>query len=473
MQTDDGYIIQKCLDGDSAAFGLLVDKYKKSIYALAYSRIHNFHDAQDIAQEVFIKAYKDLPTLRHWDSFMGWLYRITVNLCKNWQRSESRRPDRDFAEDQDLSLLDFSTYQQDNIYDSIREALDSLPEMYHEVLVLHYFDGMSIRDISRFLGISPRTVDRRLSEARIILKEEIMTMTSAIYNMSKLPADFTFKIVEMVKRIKLHPTIPTNLKGLPYGLSIATGLIIALLSINPLIHFEQLGAPMNSPLPVEAKILKVGEIPVDIVKTSKISLISSGLGKGGIPVKPGPQNAFFMAPQGEGGTWEVKSNMLTTRICLALCAVNGKIYAIGGTATRNSAPAFSTVEEYDPALDRWTRKKDMPTARHSLVSCALDGRIYAIGGSVLDFNKFVMPAALPVVEEYNPITDEWNKSADMTSGRFMFSAAALDGRIYVAGGGDPSFNYTSTTQVYTPEVLPSSISLQGKMPKTWGSLKNR
>ena len=58
MRTEDGYIIDKCLNGESAAFGLLVDKYRESIYALAYFKLRNFHDAEDITQEVFLKAYQ-------------------------------------------------------------------------------------------------------------------------------------------------------------------------------------------------------------------------------------------------------------------------------------------------------------------------------------------------------------------------------------------------------------------------------
>ncbi len=97
MQTEDRQIIHKCLNGDTAMFGFLVDKYKEGVYALAYSRLHNFHDAQDIAQEAFIKAYRKLHTLRHWDNFALWLSAITNNLCKNFIRSKSNRPDREFV----------------------------------------------------------------------------------------------------------------------------------------------------------------------------------------------------------------------------------------------------------------------------------------------------------------------------------------------------------------------------------------
>ena len=74
MRTDDGYIISKCLNGEPEAFGILVDKYKSSIFAFVYTKLHNFHDAQDVTQEVFIKAYRELRTLKRWDSFAGWIY---------------------------------------------------------------------------------------------------------------------------------------------------------------------------------------------------------------------------------------------------------------------------------------------------------------------------------------------------------------------------------------------------------------
>lgn len=106
MQTADGYIIDKCLNGDSGAFGLLVDKYRAGVYALAYSKLRDFRDAEDVAQEVFIKAYIKLRTLKRFDRFHAWLYAITVNLCKDWVRAQSRRPDSEFIEDQDQETLE-------------------------------------------------------------------------------------------------------------------------------------------------------------------------------------------------------------------------------------------------------------------------------------------------------------------------------------------------------------------------------
>ena len=267
VRTEDGYIIQQCLDGNAAAFGLLVEKYKKGIYALAYSEIHNFHDAQDITQEAFIKAYGKLRTLRRWDNFMGWLYRITSNLCKDWLRSSSRRPDGEFVEDHGPGVIDHSSvdsYRENVMYESVREALDSLPEIYREVLALRYFGGMTIKEISRFLGVSPGTIDRRLSGALTRLKEEIPIMMSATYEQHELPGNFTFRIVEAVKRIRIPPVSRTA--GLPWGLSLATGIVITILSLSPHLSIPRsMANPIDSQHTEEMNVMEVGEIPVNML----------------------------------------------------------------------------------------------------------------------------------------------------------------------------------------------------------------
>ena len=276
MRTEDGYIIQQCLDGNAAAFGFLVKKYKEPVYALAYSQVHNFHDAQDITQEVFIKAYRKLRDLRRWDNFMGWLCRITNNMCKDWLRSKSRRPDREFVDDQDPGIADrpsMDSYHDNMVYESIQYALDSLPELYSQVLVLQYFGGMTVKEMSRFLAVSTSTIERRLREARTQLKEGMLAMMSASYEQHELPATFTFRIVEVVKHIKINP-LP-RMAGLPWGLSLAAGIILTILSLNPQMNIlNPASFPTSSPILVEGKPLETGEIPVDILAGSRMLALS-------------------------------------------------------------------------------------------------------------------------------------------------------------------------------------------------------
>ena len=129
MQMADRHLISQCLDGDSSAFGMLVDKYRESVYALAYSRLHNFHDAEDMAQEAFIKAYQNLRKLRKWDDFHAWIYAITNNLCKNLIKAKFRQPDREFIEDQPARPSDqySNGSSRNSMVDQLQKALELLP----------------------------------------------------------------------------------------------------------------------------------------------------------------------------------------------------------------------------------------------------------------------------------------------------------------------------------------------------------
>ena len=280
MRTADGYIISQCLNGNSAAFGFLVDKYKESVYALAYSMLRDFQDAEDVAQEVFLKAYRKLNTLKRYDRFHAWLFAITSNLCKDWLRSRSRWPDREFIEDQDPEMLErrsMEQYREDSVYMSIREALEALPESYCQALTLQYFSGMKTREIAEFLGTTPDTIKHRLARARAYLKEEMLAMMGTTFESRRLPGGFTFRILEAVKEMKIQPITQTT--GLPWGILIVTGLIFMVLSLNPRFSlFSPMIAAVGSPLPVEMEVLKTGEIPVEVLKTSQVLSIGSTQG---------------------------------------------------------------------------------------------------------------------------------------------------------------------------------------------------
>jgi RNA polymerase sigma factor (sigma-70 family) len=452
VRTEDGYIIHKCLNGESEAFGFLVDKYKESIYGFAYAKLLNFHDAEDVTQEVFIKAYQKLRTLRRWDNFHAWLYSITSNLCKMWLRARSRRPDGEFMEDKGPEILEMTSIDsyreglaRESLYDSLQEALESLPEMYRQVLTLYYLSGMNYKEIARFLGASPMTVLQRLHRARSKLKEEMLAMMNITFGSQKLSGGFTFRILEAVKRIKVQP-VP-RMTGLPWGLSLAAGIILTVLSLNPRLSIiNSASFPTGSPLPVEAKVMKTGEIPVDILKISRLSAIASKQGDedSGVPRLPEPPKVALMAPHGEGDMWAKKADMPTARGLLVTSVVNGKIYAIGGGL--GDGPALSAAEEYNPATDTWTKKTNMPKVRQSLSASTVNGKIYVIGGwsGPGDF-----PAA---VEEYDPAKDKWTKKADMPRPRSELSTSVVDGKIYVTGGGHGIGNAASTVEEYDPEA---------------------
>ena len=281
MRTEDGHIIQKCLDGDAAAFGLLVDKYKGSVYALAYAKVGNFHDAQDMTQEVFLKAYRNLRTLKRWDKFLSWLYAITSNSCKDFLRSKANRPDGEYVADQEKERFDkisIDSHHEGALHQTLREALSELPEIHRQVLSLHYLGGLSCREIAQFLGVSPHAIAMRLSRARAKLRKEMLTMIQASFDGQKLHSAFTLNIVEMIRRtqIQLYPQVPV----IPVGIAAIGLLTLSMLClITPFNQLPAIGKLIGAPIPSETRIMDVGEIPVDVVMLSKSSVISGGDGK--------------------------------------------------------------------------------------------------------------------------------------------------------------------------------------------------
>ena len=492
MRTGDGGIIQRCLNGEAEAFGFLVDKYRESVYAFAYARLRNFQDAEDVAQEVFITAYQKLGALRRWDNFFAWLYSITSNLCKNWKRSQSRRPDREFLADQDPEILDahsIDAYQEGLTYQPLHDALEALPEMQRQVLTLYYLAGMDTREIAEFLGTAPDTVRQRLSRARSQLKEEMLAMMSTTFATHKLQPGFTLRVVERVKDTKIQPA--PNKTPLPLGLSIATGLVAIFLSLAvPTSPLYLIGKWIGSPLPSQTQVAEVGVFPVDTIEVTKITILSSDKGEGDFGQKPKPDNpvkAFGAGkwrkkenapmPMGWGASstvgeeiyviggwdgrktistvrvynpvinkWTEKLDMPTERSILSACLVNGKIYAIGGVGAKGAA-AFATVEQYDPATDTWTKKADMPTARAGFWTTVVDGKIYAIGGAPR--HARLPPDPLSTVEMYDPVIDKWTRKADMPTVRSNLTISAVGGKIYAIGGFNGNMPLAAT-EIYDP-----------------------
>jgi len=465
MRTEDGFIIRRCLDDEPEAFGLLVDKYKASIYALVYTKLRNSHDAEDVTQEVFIKAYKNLRTLRRWDSFLSWLYSIASNLCSKWLRSQSKRPDSEFIEDQDpdkLEIPSLDSYRNDEVYKLVHDALNSLPEIYRQVLTLYYLGGMNSEEIARFLGISPTNIRQRLSRARMQLREDVLSLMSMTLEQQRLQASFTFRIVEMVKRIKINPM--PNTTALPWGLSLTAGIIFTIMCFTQnLNHSNPVGTPVYSPLPAETKVLKVGELPVDVLRISNMPFLSSqqGTGKGGEPQKPIPQYKSFS--QIGVGRWVKKGDMPTGRSILSTGVVGGKIYVFGGVDQERT---LTTVEEYDPVTGEWIKKADMPNIRYSLSVSEVNGKIYVIGGwrSEDDLN-------LSMVEEYNPKTNKWIRKADMLTPRSALSTSVVNGKIYAIGGDGGNYLPAPTLSVveeYDPAT--DTWTKKADMPTPRGSL---
>ena len=181
MERDnDVQLIHKILTGDDNAFNALVEKHQKNVHALVWRKVGDFHYAEEITQDTFLKAYYKLGTLKDPRSFSGWVYKIATRQCVLFQRK--KRIQTQPLENTNIKRIEGMTYSQyiaekhakvetEVKRDIIRRLLSRLPEREHSVVRLYYFQEMTCQEISQFLGVSENTIKSHLYRARQRLKQ--------------------------------------------------------------------------------------------------------------------------------------------------------------------------------------------------------------------------------------------------------------------------------------------------------------
>lgn len=158
MIFDEKNIIYRAQQCDSAAFSQLVEAYQGSVYRIALRMGLSPSDAEDAAQEAFVKAWRALPTFRGDSRFSTWLYRLTANAAVDVQRREKRQKEADDIDE--VVLPDESASPQQQVEKTetqaaVRNALAQLPEEYRTVLLLRYMEDLSYEEIGRALKLPP------------------------------------------------------------------------------------------------------------------------------------------------------------------------------------------------------------------------------------------------------------------------------------------------------------------------------
>ncbi|MFC1715970.1 sigma-70 family RNA polymerase sigma factor [Candidatus Poribacteria bacterium] len=247
---EDDLLVQKCLDGDKDAFGALVDKYKNAVHGLAYSKVHNLHDAEDIAQEAFINAYRNLRSLKYPHRFRSWIYAIVANLCRTWLREKPRSPlalasmneseSRENLEDRAIRES-----RKGQVLDRVLDAINELPETNRLVMTLYYIDGLTCKEIGEFTGTSINTVMSKLRRARSKLRKEFGEMPAQTITQRSVHSSFTAGILRAIENLSPVPQSPTNPFSRIMQIPWAVGLIICLMVITAL-HTGPLGGIYNA-----------------------------------------------------------------------------------------------------------------------------------------------------------------------------------------------------------------------------------
>ncbi|HRQ63704.1 MAG TPA: RNA polymerase sigma factor RpoE [Xanthomonadaceae bacterium] len=173
----DQQLVRKVQAGDKAAFDLLVRKYQHKLLSVIGRYVSNWSDAQDVAQDTFVRAYRAIGNFRGDSAFYTWLYKIAVNTSKNWLVSQGRRPPTDDVSVDDAVLFDGDSRLKDRdtperelmrqqVEQIVYRTVQALPEELRTAITLREVDGLSYEEIARTMDCPIGTVRSRIFRAR-------------------------------------------------------------------------------------------------------------------------------------------------------------------------------------------------------------------------------------------------------------------------------------------------------------------
>jgi RNA polymerase sigma-70 factor (ECF subfamily) len=182
MTATDEELVARSLRGDTDSFNQLIRRWERPIFALAYRTIGREEDARDVCQETFLRAFRALPRFRGHAKFSSWLYRIALNLCRDWIRRERRRGFVQPPEEGDLLELAAASGPSESIEDlvsrrdQIREverAMALLSEEQRTAIVLKEYHGLTFQEIADLMDCPLSTVKTRLYQGLAVLRREL------------------------------------------------------------------------------------------------------------------------------------------------------------------------------------------------------------------------------------------------------------------------------------------------------------
>lgn len=182
MPWTDEELVARSISGDNESFNELMLRWERPIYALAYRTIGREEDARDVCQETFLRAFRALPRFRGQAKFSSWLYRIALNLCRDWVRRERRTPVVQAPDDFDLMELAAAGEPSESIENlvarkdvarAVERAMALLPEEQRTAIVLKEYHGLTFQEIADLVGCPLSTVKTRLYQGLTVLRREL------------------------------------------------------------------------------------------------------------------------------------------------------------------------------------------------------------------------------------------------------------------------------------------------------------
>jgi RNA polymerase sigma-70 factor, ECF subfamily len=182
MTWTDEDLVARSRGGDLESFNQLILRWERPIYALAYRVIGREEDARDVVQETFLRAFRALPGFKGQAKFSSWLYRIALNLCRDWIRRRRRSPLVELPEGVDPTELAAETGPVESIEElaarkelseAVAEAMGLLPEEQRTAIILKEYHGMTFQEIADLQGCPLSTVKTRLYQGLAVLRRNL------------------------------------------------------------------------------------------------------------------------------------------------------------------------------------------------------------------------------------------------------------------------------------------------------------
>jgi RNA polymerase sigma-70 factor (ECF subfamily) len=182
MTATDEELVARSRGGDADSFNQLILRWERPIYALAYRVIGREEDARDVCQETFLRAFRALPGFKGQAKFSSWLYRIALNLCRDWIRRQRRAPTVQMPEGVDPVELASETGPVESIETLVErrelsavveEAMALLPEEQRTAIILKEYHGMTFQEIADLQGCPLSTVKTRLYQGLSVLRRHL------------------------------------------------------------------------------------------------------------------------------------------------------------------------------------------------------------------------------------------------------------------------------------------------------------
>ena len=182
MTSTDEELVARSMGGDHDSFNQLILRWERPIYALAYRTIGREQDAKDVCQDTFLRAFRALPRFRREAKFSSWIYRIALNLCRDWARRERRAPLVQLPEGVDLMELAVGTEPSEPIENlvarkdltcRVEQLMTRLPEEQRTAIVLKEYHGMTFQEIADLQGCPLSTVKTRVYQGLTVLRREL------------------------------------------------------------------------------------------------------------------------------------------------------------------------------------------------------------------------------------------------------------------------------------------------------------